>query len=257
MEINVNTVYTTVLTILNKEQRGYITPYEFNQLATQVQLDIFESYFENLNQQLRTGGNSSDYANRLKLLEEKIAKFQIQEDISFTGAPGTNYVSGDLTSLNHGVYRLGSIYSNRLSYAPVQAEEVTYNEFNKLLRSKLTSPSSDWPVFYKQGAKLRLIPKVQTNAPAQDYTIDYIRKPKDVVWAYGVGTQGQYIWDEVYTGGGAIVPSTGSQNFEIDVTDQTEVILKILMYAGVIIKDPEIVQAASGQAQLKDQLQSS
>ena len=51
MAINVNTVYTTVLSILNKEQRGYLTPDEFNKVATQVQLEIFESYFENLNQQ--------------------------------------------------------------------------------------------------------------------------------------------------------------------------------------------------------------
>ena len=49
MAINVNEVYTTVLSILNKEQRGYLTPYEFNKIATQVQLEVFESYFENLN----------------------------------------------------------------------------------------------------------------------------------------------------------------------------------------------------------------
>ena len=30
MAINVNTVYQTVLLILNKEQRGYMTPLEFN-----------------------------------------------------------------------------------------------------------------------------------------------------------------------------------------------------------------------------------
>ena len=39
-EINVNTVYQTVLSILNKEQRGYLTPFEFNNLAQQVQLEI-------------------------------------------------------------------------------------------------------------------------------------------------------------------------------------------------------------------------
>ena len=44
MAINVNTVYTTVLTILNKEQRGYLTPFEFNSLGRQVQMEIFESY---------------------------------------------------------------------------------------------------------------------------------------------------------------------------------------------------------------------
>ena len=46
MAINVNTVYQTVLSILNKEQRGYLTPDEFNKTTTQVQLDIFEKYFD-------------------------------------------------------------------------------------------------------------------------------------------------------------------------------------------------------------------
>ena len=53
MAINVDTVYKTVLLILNKEQRGYVTPDEFNKIGTQVQLEIFEKYFEDLNQQLR------------------------------------------------------------------------------------------------------------------------------------------------------------------------------------------------------------
>ena len=40
MAINVNTVYQTVLLILNKEQRGYMTPQEFNNIGNQVQLEI-------------------------------------------------------------------------------------------------------------------------------------------------------------------------------------------------------------------------
>ena len=48
--VNINTVYTTVLYILNKEQRGYVTPAEFNSLATLVQDEIFESYFPDGNQ---------------------------------------------------------------------------------------------------------------------------------------------------------------------------------------------------------------
>ena len=45
MAVSINTVYQTVLLILNKEQRGYITPQEFNDVATQVQLEIFNKYF--------------------------------------------------------------------------------------------------------------------------------------------------------------------------------------------------------------------
>ena len=70
--VNVNTVYKTVLYILNKEQRGYITPDEFNTLGTQVQREIFEAYFEELNQQLRVPQNDSEYANRVSNLQEKI-----------------------------------------------------------------------------------------------------------------------------------------------------------------------------------------
>ena len=48
MAVNVDTVYKTVLFILNKEQRGYMTPDEFNKVGQQVQLEIFENYFEEL-----------------------------------------------------------------------------------------------------------------------------------------------------------------------------------------------------------------
>ena len=39
MPINVDTVYQTVQALANKEQRGYLTPQEFNLFANQVQVD--------------------------------------------------------------------------------------------------------------------------------------------------------------------------------------------------------------------------
>ena len=41
MAVSVDTVYQRVLAIANKEQRGYITPQEFNLFANQAQMDIF------------------------------------------------------------------------------------------------------------------------------------------------------------------------------------------------------------------------
>ena len=76
MAINVNTVYQTVLSILNKEQRGFLTPSEFNKLGTQVQLDIFEKYFEDLNQQLRVPQADTDYSDRVMNVDEKLAIFK-------------------------------------------------------------------------------------------------------------------------------------------------------------------------------------
>ena len=57
MAINVNTVYKTVLLILNQQQRGYMTPDEFNKVATQVQLNIFEKY-EDVSEKFETSMSS-------------------------------------------------------------------------------------------------------------------------------------------------------------------------------------------------------
>jgi len=45
----------------------------------------------------------------------------------------------------------------------------------------------------------------------------------------------------------------GSTQFEIDNTDQTEVILNILKYSGIVIRDPQIIQSAQQMAMTEDQ----
>jgi len=62
-----------------------------------------------------------------------------------------------------------------------------------------------------------------------------------VQWNYSLGTFGQFLY------------SATSINFELNVTEQTNVILKILFYAGVIISDPTIIQVASAEIQQEEQ----
>ena len=74
--VNVNAVYQTVLLILNQQQRGYITPDEFNKIGTQAQLEMFEGYTSDLNQQYRVTQNDTEYSNRVKNIQEKLQYFQ-------------------------------------------------------------------------------------------------------------------------------------------------------------------------------------
>jgi len=76
MAVNINTVYQRVLTIANKEQRGYITPQEFNILANQAQMDLFEQYFYDTNQFSRVPGNNTGHSDMLTTLDEKISFFK-------------------------------------------------------------------------------------------------------------------------------------------------------------------------------------
>jgi hypothetical protein len=48
----INEVYSTVLSVLNKNNYGYLSPGDFNLFAKQAQLDIFEDFFYSYNYQL-------------------------------------------------------------------------------------------------------------------------------------------------------------------------------------------------------------
>ena len=226
MAINVDTVYKTVLLILNQQQRGYMTPDEFNKVGTQVQLNIFEKYEDDLNQQYRMPQNDTEYANRVKNIEQKLQFFQR------TGA--TAYVGPHFTLTPTDIYRLGSVYYN--------GEELTQysqrNEITQLLLSPLTKPTTDFPVYLYEQDLLYLYP---TTIQA-GITISYLKKPADINWGYSVGALGQFLYN-----------SAGSVNFELSVTEQTNVVTRILAYAGVIINDPTIIQVAAQEIAQEEQ----
>ena len=229
MAINVDTVYKTVLLILNKEQRGYLTPDEFNKIATQVQLEIFEKYFEDLNQQLRVPENDSEYGNRVKNVNKKLEIFKTIETL--TTASGTNPFTLPSSS-----YKLGTvIYKDE-----IELQKVQRNEFLLVNKSSLTKPTTSSPIYISEETKLYVYPN--TIITPSDISISYTRKPKDVVWGYTVGTLGQFLYD-------CLTTSPTSVDFELHESEQTDVILDILMYAGVIVRDQQIIQVAAAKAQ--------
>ena len=237
MAINVDTVYKTVLLILNQQQRGYMTPDEFNKVATQVQLNIFERYLDDLNQQYRVPQNDTEYADRIKNTEENLQNFQKYiNNASAAGAiTGTNPFTID-TAVVTDLYRLGSVI--------YKGEQLTQyaqrNEITQLLLSPLTQPTTNFPIYLYEEGKLYVYPT--TIVAPDDINISYLRKPVDPVWAYGVGTLGQYEYQAL-----------NSTNFELNVSEQTNVISRVLAYAGIIINDPSIIQIAAGEVQKEEQ----
>ena len=100
MAVSIDTVYQRVLGILNKEQRGYVTPQEFNLFANQAQADLFEQYFYDINQFGRIPGNDTEYSDMLTLLNEKINIFE-------TVAPPTRNAADTYFVQPTDLYRLG------------------------------------------------------------------------------------------------------------------------------------------------------
>jgi hypothetical protein len=237
MAINVNTVYQTVLMILNKEQRGYMTPTEFNTVATQVQLEVFEKYFDDLNQQLRIPQADTDYADRQENIDEKIAIFKTFGDALYTTDGSLSYFElpiDDAYAEEVVFYRLGNVLYNDEKVV----QRLDRHEFYYANQSRLTKPTTTNPAYLYENQKLFVKP----TSIIDKIKVDYIKKPKDVVWGFTVGGLGQYQSDRNSQ-------TTTSVDFELHISEQSEVILKVLLYAGIVIRDPQIVQAAAAQVQ--------
>ncbi len=82
-----------------------MTPDEFNKISTQVQREIFERYFEDLNQQSRQPQNDIDYADRLELTEEKLQEFKTSSLPQYNKTSDNFPVPTDLYKLGNISYR--------------------------------------------------------------------------------------------------------------------------------------------------------
>lgn len=240
MAINVNTVYQTVLMILNKEQRGYMTPTEFNTVATQVQLEIFEKYFDDLNQQLRVPQADTDYADRQENIDEKIAIFKTFGDAQYETVGNVSYFTlPQVDTYNELVsfYRLGNVLYNDEKVV----QRLDRREFYYANQSRLTKPSVINPAYLYEKEKLFIKPTTIIDK----IKVDYIRKPNNVVWDFRTGGLGQYNFYPL----NAVNLNSLTVDFELHESEQTEVILKILLYSGIIIRDNEVVQTAAALVQ--------
>ena len=305
-----------------------MTPDEFNKIGSQVQREIFEAYFEDLNQQLRIPQSDVEYSDRVAITDEKIAEFKVE------GTPA--HTTGGIFTLPSDLYRLGSLTFEETNKIPVEIQRVGRADFYNIRKSPLTAPTETHPIYLYEDNNTLIYPtSITSKVKAQ-----YVKKPTDVRWGYYTGNLGQLVHDTTvygpnllnnggvlssysglgttgvvgtynavtYTGGtgtnlviNAVVNTTstvtftvatpgsgyvvgdqivvtagqlgvgsnavtitltaadfnsgstfGTTNFELHNSERTELVLKMLLYQGVVIRDPQIVQVAASKVQQEE-----
>ena len=251
MNISIDTVYQRVLALANKEQRGYITPQEFNLFANHAQMDIFEQYFYDMSQLDRLPGNDREFSDLIDQLQEKIGKFQIE---NWSGVDVLNqYGDINILDVTPDLYRLGAVNFGHDDPATGKrinsiCERMERRKEQALYgNNPLTRWSKKYPVYARLGfagyrIKIYPYPNNYNNAtsPGTDaITYTYIRKPKDANWGYTVvNEQAQY-------------NASVSTDFELHPSEVNNLVIKILALAGIMIKNPTLYQVAS-QEEIKD-----
>ncbi len=127
-----------------------------------------------------------------------------------------------------------SIYRDSLQ----EAEKVSHSKITMLNNSLLTKPNLTFPAYTQEGAILKAFPN-SVNKIGQVLS-QYIRYPKDPKWTYKSLLSGEPVFDQ---------SQPDYQDFELPIDDETSLIIKILQYSGVQIREADVVQFANIEEQ--------
>jgi len=216
----INEVYQAVLAIANKEQRGYITPQEFNLFANQAQNSIFEQYFYDLDVAKRIPLNN-DYNSKVNLIEDKIYPFKFSQSIT----------AGTFLSTLPAFYKLVKVVDTGGDGKDV--EEVDTFNVEKIQSGPLTRANSDRPIYFVESNRINFIPE----QPVGEYKAYYISKPNRVNWTYIV-VNNKPLYSPF---------NSDHVDFSLVDSEKPKIITKILQLAGVLLKDNSLLQAAAAE----------
>lgn len=228
----INSVRQTVLSVLNKNNYGYISPSDFNLFAKQAQLEIFDGYFKELNQVINAENarmSGTDYADLNKGVREAIDIFSRTADLSLV-ANNTFRVPTPATT-GDDYFLINKVLANG-----VEAERVTHGKITLLNSSLLTAPSVQYPAYTLEGDLLTMYPN--TIDTQGDVSAQYIRYPRDPQWTYSVLTGGEPVFNQSLS---------DYQDFELPIEDEPRLVYRILQMAGMSIREGDVYQYANAE----------
>lgn len=309
----INSVRNMVLSTLNKNNYGYISPSDFNLYAKQAQLDIFENYFYQYNYQLNkenARASGTGYADITQGYEESIDIFSVSKSLVLSAGnkfftPSSTTTSDDYYLLNSievftstlasgnntsvvasslvdsaadfvtaGI-SVGDIVANGTTNLTAEvltvaattltldtdiflaspniytvydgtkikvAERVSQGKITMLNNSLLTAPDTTFPAYTLAESTISIFPKTFNTYGA--VRCQYIRYPKEPKWTYVSITGGEPVFN---------ASNSDYQDFEIPISDESTLILKILQYSGMSIREIAVTQFGQSLENLESQ----
>lgn len=154
-------------------------------------------------------------------------------------SPGynTTVTEDDGTTYTSALNNIYATLSLKINGEFTDIERIDKSKLPFLFSSKLTAPSTTFPVYYYSADLLYVFPNTINKVD-----LYYIAKPRDPNWVSTVDTTS--FGTPIYT-----YDSIGSTNFILHSSDEPDLILGILKYFGVTVKDPLVIQATQQEEQ--------
>ena len=140
-------------------------------------------------------------------------------------------VTNETTLVLSGSISVGDVFTIVANSSITEVERVSQNKIFYLNATPLTSPSTSFPAYVLGGNNITVYPTQQLVTGT--VLSQYIRYPKDPNWTYlDLISNGEPSFNET---------AADYQDFELPISDQTNLINKILQYAGLSIRDKDVV----------------
>jgi hypothetical protein len=218
-KVDIDVVYRKVLALANKEQRGYVTPQEFNLFASQAQLEIFENYFHDLKTAQLKPTNSTDVGDEIDLLNERISIHRVIEGVNETSSAG-------VFTLTDNAYILTAV-----KLSNIEVDQVDMRTLRFMERNALTKATQDRPVYVRINAnQINIYPTTITSS----VQVEYIKKPDTPNWTY------------IVVNNKALHNPSASdkKDFDLHESEENNLVMRILELAGITLNDPALIDIA-------------
>jgi len=237
--MTIDEVYRLVQTFSNKEQRGFIAPKDFNLLAKQAELELYNKRLSIVMEKSQPKKVAGYYSESLSPLvaEQDISPFLLQTefDIEDFNTP-TLGATGKTNDFNYIklIYALPSDELNINTNIPV--EIVSVDNLQQVLRSSLAKPSIEYPVALLSGG---------TSGSNKRISVFPDTISKLYIWHYTYSNNPK--WNYVTIAGKPVYDASSSVGFMLSPNTHGEIVIKILEYLGVSIREAEVTQYATNK----------
>jgi len=283
MSVSVNSVYHKVQALANKEQRGYITPQEFNLLADKAQKEIYEAYFHDRRTSARKNQTSPEPFDETSIIEKRLGRFlrhvrtENQEKYLTTiigkasqfNLPSdlylllsvdidgklASYVSPyDLLAMNTSILKPSATLGNYVYHFEKRGGQTAIEHVD---------PETGALVLGRQTRDLVVYPAVK------DINPDSVAEGGDYYNISSTDDNGesQYsrlsiryyakptkpLWNFVIVNGKPLFSTLDSVDFDLDSAEEENLVNRILAMAGVALNKPDLSTQGQGMQSVKKQ----
>ena len=239
---SVQRVYAALKALVNKDQKGFVTPQLFNSFASVAQTNIYNRLFDEQKNALRFRRAGVDAGREMS--KEK----QIKEDLS-------TFVKVDtLTGPSSGVFTkptdLGRIISirtgNTFSDSGYSGDQVSIvydqDDIDRVLSSSLSAPTSGSPVALVSSG-IEIFPTNITSLK-----IRYYKLPEGLLAQTGAKTNAQPRFGYSSSVAGVeLYLDTASVDFELPEHYFGELVIEIAQLIGVNLRDADVVNYSTAE----------